>query len=719
MPHNNENEKKKPKKLQPSWGMAPKVSELKADALGAKTSGDAHRASIDNWLSKLKGEDPVAAANGAGKSKFVSKLIRKQAEWRYTGLSEPFLSNGSDLFDVNPVTFEDKKAAEQNGLVINNQFSTVIKKVKLVDALSRVLVNEGTGILKVGWEYKEEAVTIEVPNYEYVVAIDPQFIEQLVKLKHMKEMEPGMYSSVDDALRKSLEYSEEVGRPFEAILNGVREEKSVKVIRNHPTVEVLNYNNVTVDPSAGDDVNKAGFIIYNFESSLSELRKTGKYENLDSVIVGSSSVYDDPDFDPNANDTSFTFEQESRQKIVVTEYWGYWDIQGNGHTTPIMATYVGDTMIQLDENPFSDGEFPFVFISYLPVKDSLYGEPDGELLADNQAIASAVTRGMLDMMAKSAAGQQGYREGSLTPANRQRFRTGLDYEFAFNSDPTKSFHTHTYPDIPQSAALILNQQHSEAESLSGVKAFNNGITGNSLGDTASNGKSALDAAAKREMGILRRITEGWLQVARKIISMNADFLSEEEVVRITNDKFVVVRKDDLGGNFDLRLSVSTPEADEAKAEQLAFLLQTTGQTMGSGFSQIILSDIAKLRKMPDLARRIAEYQPQPDPLAQEKAQLEIALLKAQIANENQLAVKSNASAQLDIARVNTEGAKAGNLLSDTDLKDLDFLETESGTKQARTLEVNGEQAKANEKIKQQELNSKATDVKTTNGMRPT
>ena len=57
---------------------------------------------------------------------------------------------------------------------------------------------------------------------------------------------------------------------------------------------------------------------------------------------------------------------------------------------------------------------------------------------------------------------------------------------------------------------------------------------------------------------------------------------------------------DLGGKFDLKLSISTPEADEAKAKELAFMLQTTGQTMGPAFSQIILSDIAKLRKMPDL-----------------------------------------------------------------------------------------------------------------------
>ena len=36
-------------------------------------------------------------------------------------------------------------------------------------------------------------------------------------------------------------------------------------------------------------------------------------------------------------------------------------------------------------------------------------------------------------------------------------------------------------------------------------------------------------------------------------------------------------------------------------------------------SQMILADIAKLRKMPDLAKRIEEYQPQPDPTCPTKS----------------------------------------------------------------------------------------------------
>ena len=81
----------------------------------------------------------------------------------------------------------------------------------------------------------------------------------------------------------------------------------------------------------------------------------------------------------------------------------------------------------------------------------------------------------------------------------------------------------------------------------------------------------------------------------------AEFLEDEEIVRITNEEFVAINRNDLGGKYDIKLNISTAEADEQKGSELAFMLQTMGNTMPPEMSQMILADIAKLRKMPDLA----------------------------------------------------------------------------------------------------------------------
>ena len=415
------------------------------------------------------------------------------------------------------------------------------------------------------------------------------------------------------------------------------------------------------------------------------MRKDGRYKNLDSISLANASVLSEPDYSTK-DDSAFTFKDKPRKKFVAYEYWGYWDIDNDGIAEPIVATWVNDTLIRLENNPFPDGKPPFVLVQYLPVRKSLYGEPDGALLEDNQKILGAITRGMIDVMGRSANGQMAIRKDALDVTNRRKFEKGLDYEFNANVDPRQAFYMHTYPEIPQSAQYLVNLQNFEAESLTGVKAFHSGISGQGLGTTATGVRSALDAASKRELGILRRLAEGIKQIGRKIIAMNGEFLSEEEIIRVTNDEFVPVRRDDLAGNFDLRLNISTAEADNQKAEELAFMLQTTSQSMGPGFSQIILAEIARLRKMPELAKQIKEYQPQPDPMLEKQKELEIELLAAQAANEAAKAEENMIDKQLKMAKLQTEVATAKSIKSKADLDDLTFLERERGVDHNKVME---------------------------------
>jgi hypothetical protein len=336
----------------------------------------------------------------------------------------------------------------------------------------------------------------------------------------------------------------------------------------------------------------------------------------------------------------------------------------------------------------------------MPVRASVYGEPDGELLKDNQDIIGAVARGAIDLLAKSANSQTGMRKDMLDVTNKRLFKKGQDYEFNAGVDPGQGVYQHKFPEIPRSVFDMLGVQNTEAESLTGVKAYSSGINSGALGPVASSAARAMDAAAKRELGILRRLAQGILDVGRKVIAMNSEFLSEEEIVRITDTNFVQVRRDDLAGNFDLRLAISTAEEDAAKAEELSFMLQTAGPNMDLEFSKMIWANIARLRKMPDLAGKIESFQPQPDPMVQAKAEKEIMLLDAQIAKEQALAQKHIADAQaaggrgirdatqgdLNQAKAAEASGKARLHGSEADSKDLDYLQTADGTKHLQEME---------------------------------
>ena len=678
------------------WKNEPTLQELEEDYLSAKPDHDARVSEIDTWLDNLHVTGTAKYKKLKGRSGIQPKTIRKQAEWRYSALTEPFLST-EDMFNVAPVTYEDKKGAQQNALVLNNQFNTKLQKVKFVDDYVRTAVDEGTVIVRVGWDYQEEEVEVERPEIEFI--LQPQSIQQHHQIHQMMQQAPEQYEALDPVMKEAHEVFMQTGQPVVGQPTGKTiKEMETKIVANHPSLEVCDYRHVMIDPTCLGDLTKAKFIIYDFESSKSELEKTDLYSNLDNITIPSTGPLSVEDSSIDEAPT-FTFSDEPRKQFIVKEYWGYKDIHNTGKTVAIIASYVGDTLIRMEENPFPGQFLPFVKVQYLPKRRTISGEPDGALLEDNQKVIGAVTRGMIDIMGRSANGQVGTRRDALDITNKRKFEAGLDYEYNSGVTPNDAFFMHKYPEVPQSAQLMLSLQNAEAESLTGVTSFSSGISGQALGNTATGVRGALDAASKRELGILRRLADGMKEIGHKIIGMNAEFLSEEEVIRITNEEFVAVRRDDLQGRFDLTLGISTAEADNQKAEELAFMLQTMGNNMDANMSQMILADIAKLRKMPELAKRIEEYQPQPDPIAQKKAELEVALLEAQIATEQSKAQENQAEAQLDLAKADTERVKQGSLTSDKDKKDLDFVEQEAGITQERELEKNAAQAKGNMALK--------------------
>lgn len=675
------------------WKEIPRLSEFKADYRECVPFHDDQAMKIQNWLDNLNIEGKAKITAAKNRSKVVPKLIRKQAEWRYAALTEPFLSSHK-LFQAEARTWEDIKAAEQNTLVLNHQFSTKINKNFIVDHAVRTAVNEGTVIFRVGWEYKDETVTEVMPVVE--LTQNPEIGEILQQALELKTTNPNEYERmVPYELQQAVEDFEITGIPSEPTITGEEEVEVVKIIENRPTVEVCESSNFYIDPSCGGDISKASFAIYRYESSKSELQASGKYKNLDDINVTTNSPLAEPDHVVETGMSPFGFKDDPRKKIIVYEYWGWRDVDGDGLVKPIVATWVGDTFIGLEDNPFPDKQLPFVMVQYLPVHRSLYGEPDGALLEDNQQIMGAVTRGMIDIMGRSANGQVGMRRDMLDPINRRKFAQGENYEFNVNVDPRQGVHMSTFAEIPQSAQFMLQLQNQEAESLTGVKAFSGGLSGESYGEVAAGVRGVMDSASKRELGILRRLAGGFIQVGKKITAMNGVFMSEEEVVRITNEEFVTVRRDELQGEFDLKLTISTVEEDNAKVEKLSFMLQTMGPNDDPMITRKVQAKIYDLQKMPDLAEEIRNYQPEPDPFQEQMQQLELQKIQAEIALLQSQTQEKGAEAQLDQAKSITEGAKAQLLSNQADKGALDFVEQESGVKQERDLQKQQAQAMGN------------------------
>ena len=606
------------------------LKNLKADMKEAERLQREWFIKREEWSSQTKGAPYGNEVDG--KSKIVSKDIKKQLEWMLPSITDPFLST-SDVIKCNPVTYEDGKSARQNELLLNTQFCRKFNRYNFIMKATKVLVTEGSVVVQTGWDYEEEEFEAEVE----VISLDENGREYI-------DTEISMQTNV---------------------------------IRNQPTAVVCRNEDIFIDPTCMDDMDKCQFVIHRYESSLNALKQDGRYENLDKVEAAQYNLTNDPQY-LREDQTYFEFKDKPRKKFVVHEYWGNYDIDGDGIAEPIVCAWVGNTIIRLESNPYPDNKPPFVIVPFSAVPFQMFGEALAETIGDNQKVKTAITRGMIDNMAKSNNAVVATRKGALDPVNRKKFLKGENFEF--NGTPG-DFWQGSYNQLPSSAFDMLNLQNNEIESQTGVKSFSGGISGNALGSTATGARGALDATATRRLNLVRNMSENMIKpIMRKWMAYNAEFLEEEEVIRITNDEYVPIRRDDLAGKIDIDISISTSEDNAAKSQELSFLLQTVGPNEDPAIRREIMAQIMDLMRMPEQAKKIRDYQPQVDPVQQKMQELQIAKLEAEIekikadaANKLASSVENEADRDEKLAQAELKRAQARKLMSEADNLDLDFL----------------------------------------------
>lgn len=622
------------------------LSALKKDLQAASTFREDEDIKIAKRVAEYQGK-PYGNEQ-KGKSAIVSLDIKRQSEWAHAALVDPFVG-ATDVIKCTPVTWEDREAARQNELLLNTQFCRQFDRYNFMTTAIKVLDMEATCVIQTGWEYEDEKVEVE----RELVEVDPNTGEEYIVIDKVEE---------------------------------------TRVLVNKPTAVVRRNEDVYIDPTCMGDHDKMQFVIVRYETDLSTLKQDGRYKNLDKIQVGSEDANSHDDYETKYGKiSSFTFEDNPRKKMVMYEYWGNYDINDDGIAEPIVCAWVGSTVIRLELNPYPDKKPPFIIVPFNKIPFEIYGESNADLISDNQKIKTAITRGIIDNMNQSNNGMIGIKKGALDPGNREKFMKGKPFEF--NGSPN-DFWQGSFNNIPGSAFDMLALMNNEIESITGIKSFSGGITGSSLGGTATGARGALDATSTRRLNIVRNIAENLVKpLMRKWMAYNAEFLEESEVVRITNEEFVEVRRDDLAGKIDIDITVSTQEDNAARAQELGFLLQTLGSALPFDMTRMIMAEIAKLSKLPTLEKSILEYKQEPDPIQQKMQELQLAKLEAEIQRLKADAMHKVASSQENeadreekMAQAQLKRAQARKAESEADMVDLNFMKADEQIDEQNAIE---------------------------------
>jgi hypothetical protein len=412
--------------------------------------------------------------SGEGKSKVTPKAIQKLHNYSYSGLSEGLLSD-YNVVTASPRGHTDNNEAHAQQSLLNYQLNEEMDFEAVVDKAARYFEDYGSFYLKLSWNYKErKKKTAEKELQQLPEGVPPEQMQQL--------FEQGLLNE-------------------EGML--IVDKEVTNVVDDHPVISIKKYNQVILGPSldGSNTIDSLQFIADKYYATLNALEASGKYKNLDKIQDREfKSDYDinalpdadfELEFEAMMEDDGIRLEGKAVDKnkpLVVTDYWTFMRVGKKKHPVPVVVTFVAGVVIAREESPFGvDVGYPYARGIYAPsLEDDLYdGIPDTPELEEDQKIIGAVTRGMIDIMAKAANGQTGMAQGMLDPAEERKRQIGQDYKFNPAIDPTRGIVQEKFPELPQSALQMLGMMQSSMESSSGKKMFGQGLNSDAYGDVAA------------------------------------------------------------------------------------------------------------------------------------------------------------------------------------------------------------------------------------------
>ena len=586
------------------------------------------RIQLDEYINRMrkiyKGENLPKNKRG---SNFVAKEVRKQVKWFKSQAKNPFISN-DEIVSLQPSlstkSFNSEKFAEQTEKLVNYHFTKKFDRYNFIDKLLHVIAVEGTVVIRTGWEYKG----IEKEVEEDVIEINP-----------------------------------ETGEPI--VVGSVTVKKEIPLV-NKPTATICKNEDIFIDPTASD-TREIQYIIHRREVRLDELKKSGIYKNLDiaekSLLSEESAkeILVEPYKMETNSYLAYNLEDNLRKKIYMYEYWGWFDIDDDGETEPIVCCWIGDTVVRLDENPYPDKSIPYIIAPFEGEPYSIQGIALADILEEYQRIKTGIMRGIFDNLAQSNFNQKGVQKGNLDPINLNRFINGENFEF--NISPN-AFYQGQYNRIPPEVFKVLQDIDVEKQMNTGIMPMQGGQGFEAIYGSQAGKSGALNSLMLLELDMVTNIAENVIKpLVRKWIYYMYEFLEPTEIEAITKMPYIESEKEEMPNYLDdFTINISTQYTNEAKASELAFLMQTLGQSLPFDMTKMIMSKIAKLKNMQDLAQKIEQYEPQPDPVQQQimqielqKKMLELEYLKAQIQAE---LGKAQADVVLKQAKAKEAEAKA-------------------------------------------------------------
>ncbi|MDR3563271.1 MAG: poly(3-hydroxybutyrate) depolymerase [Negativicutes bacterium] len=461
-------------------------------------------------------------------SDLVSTDLADIIEWSMPSLMKAYFS-GAEIVSIQGVDATDERPAKVMQELVNYQLTKLNKFFVVCYDWIKTAFIENAAAIKCSWtrETKADKRFVEVLSAEQLAALKAS---PLARVKKSAKV-----AGADDLFKVEFE--------------------TLKIVKNAPRIENVPAAELRFSPEA-NDLEDCNFVAHRKIVTVGYLRKLeeeGLYQHVDEVVETLGDVkYTESELLNNPDLESLDVEdQTARRRVELYECYVKYDADGDQILEDWIVTMAGQTIIRKELNTY--GRHPFFLLA--PVRDPGRIWPKkgiGQFVSEIQSLKTAFLRQIINNTALNndlPAFVDENRVNIMDVVERKKtIRVSGAPGTAVSFPPLQ-------PMAPWTMQL-LEYLESAKEQASGVTRYNQGLDASSLNKTAT-GISIIHDASNQRLELIARILleTGLTPLFRFIILLNQKFIDQPQVIRLANQP-LIIRGDDLQGNFDLEINAS-------------------------------------------------------------------------------------------------------------------------------------------------------------------
>jgi len=597
--------------------------------------------------------------------KVKGKIGKKQSLTLINKLSSPFKTR-NNICTCEPTNGISDFKASLDEKLINQLWRTNKFSKKHISNIINSMVFDGTTFIEVGWKYKElDEVLLEIEGKEI-----PEQINIMVEQSN-GELE---IVTTDDKIQV------------------IKKDKEV----NEPFVDVHTIDDVIYDFKAKKDKPLSWFMIeqqYSYEELLlNDLIDDDLAKKIYNKAKKSEAIDETDDID-----------DDKKNKISIVKYYGY--EQKDTKNIPILALCIKTDndnfeIVKKIEEPLPFRDIPIVPIKLFDIDTKIHGYPLEWAIMSEDKFNHSIKRAIVDNLSNSNYNRTFYKKDSLTPKGVKDYLGNKPLIEVRTRDRIQDvIQQGNFNPLPQSIFALLQQTDYEASAITGVNQTVQGIGSTDLKAPASNFAQLMQNTNTRLDDFISNITDALKTVFMMWSKCFAEYYDDNDILKILNINMADIRmaqlqdkiekfgindldpqtaqkaKIFLAKEIEKKISLKNPMYDivfniasdglkQARANQDMVLIQQLAplaQTGAIGVEQIklVLSDMAENMERYKLSDSIKKYKPQPDPIAQQMAQLELQAKQAEIQEkmgktQKEVQLAANAEARTELTKVKAQ-----------------------------------------------------------------